>query len=633
MDDIFIYSEDKSTIIGVKDKTVEYLSIPDNVSKIKDHAFDECISLKRIEVDPENKHFSSIEGILYNKECSKLVRVPLSYNGEYKMPDNVNEVESSCFAGCNSLTSITINISVEDLKCSKYLAGLEALSNISVNPLNSHYQSFDGVLYDKPLSTLLSCPKKKGGKLSIPEGVETISRDAFFTNQEIEYISFPRSLRLLKALKYQSCILSCTGLKHIDVDKENASFSSCDGVLYDKELTTIIRYPANKKNGYSIPLGIKEIGWHAFSYAKYLQNITIPKSVRKINGCAFLRSSLEYVKISEGVETIGINAFGKCHLLEMAEIPQGVHSMFNVFSECENLKNVVFAGAPKEIKNCFEGCISIKEPIITHKKLIHIPEEFRGVYQLPGYIKVIKESAFSHCNLEEIVIPDSVEIIEDNAFCGAKSLKKIRLSSSLSEIGKGAFWNCTELESITIPNGINKINDSVFGWCRSLKTVKLPKTLEYIGVDAFNGCQNLENIIMPESLQELAERAFYGCSNLKLIRVPFGVEKIKSKTFYGCKSINSISIPKSVKTISTDAFADAEVKHADMPEGWDSKRSNLGLPPAPYRPITYNNYPRNRGAYTYGRISPCPYCGSHAVNSYADGTAECESCGGEYRYA
>lgn len=613
-------------------KELKTVFIGKNVSTINDDAFSKCEKLVSIDVHPENKFFMSINGVLYNKECTKLVRVPLSYVGDFVMPESIAEMEFSCFTGCNSITNIHINKNITELKCCGYLAELASLSSINVNTSNTAYQSIDGVLYDKQMTTLLSVPKMNEGKLIIPEGIEKISQSAFFKNEKIEYISLPRSLRMTIFYHITKGFLSCMALKHLDVNEENPDYASKDGILYDKGFTTIIGYPANSNHEYSFPLSVKKIGRWAFANTKNLKEIVIPSTVQIIEPGAFMNSSLEYVEIKEGVETIN-SAFANCHLLKMVKIPKTVQSISNAFSNCDNLSKVELNGVPKEMNDCFEGCSSIIEPIIYDDILIHVPERFSGIYKVPENVKTIKQNAFTNCNVEEVYLPDSVNIIETSAFSRLKSLKRIRLSNSLKEIGKHAFNSCTDLEEIAIPNSIDLINDFTFWNCKKLKYVKLPKELKSIGSGAFRFCSKLESITMPETLSDLGESAFSECKNLRMIRVPYEVDTIKSKTFENCKSLYSISVARSVKTIYNNAFSGTNIKEADMSETWDSKRQKLGLPPAPYRPSHYRSYQPRTGAYTYGRISPCPYCGSRSVQSYADGTAVCESCGGEYRYA
>jgi hypothetical protein len=105
----------------------------------------------------------------------------------------------------------------------------------------------------------------------------------------------------------------CFGLTTITVDSDNAYFSSQDGVLFNKDKTTLVAYPVAKNGSYSIPSTVTTIGYYAFFYCNSLTSITIPDSVTTIDVAAFANcSALTSITIGNGVTSIGSDAFYNC---------------------------------------------------------------------------------------------------------------------------------------------------------------------------------------------------------------------------------------------------------------------------------------------------------------------------------
>ena len=131
----------------------------------------------------------------------------------------------------------------------------------------------------------------------------------------------------------------------------------------------------------------------------------------------------------------------------------------------------------------------------------------------------------------EVVIPEWIKVIRENA-----------------------FWGCKNLTSICLPDGVSKIENYAFGQCESLKEINIPQSVTRIGPSAFYNCRNLTSIIIPEGMTVIEEHTFSGCKSLKEIDIPEGVTKIEWCAFYGCKNLTGIRIPNSVKEIDESAF-------------------------------------------------------------------------------
>ena len=206
--------------------------------------------------------------------------------------------------------------------------------------------------------------------ISIPNSVKNIGYGAFAICTNLKSITIPSSVSSIGKCAFHSC----SNLKSINVEKDNTSYSSSDGILYDKNFETLVCYPVGKqytyfkisdnvkKIGYDafghcaniktiiIPDSVTEIDEIAFSYCTNLKNITISNSVTNINPCAFeFCSSLTSVAIPDSVKTIGQSAFYQCTNLTSVRIPYStVIDGDKVFGGCSNLSIYGVKGSDAE---------------------------------------------------------------------------------------------------------------------------------------------------------------------------------------------------------------------------------------------------------------------------------------------
>lgn len=177
---------------------------------------------------------------------------------------------------------------------------------------------------------------------------------------------------------------------------------------------------------------------------------------------------------------------------------------------------------------------------------------------VPNSVKIIGEDAFTGCiGITTVVLPDSVQEIrsgshERGAFAGCTAMTSIVIPNSVQKIGSLAFKDCKSLASVTIPDSVQTIGWGAFSGCSSLTSVKIPDSVQKIGSGAFEDCSSLSSIIIPNSIQEIA--LFSGCSSLTSVKIPNSVREIGSSAFSRCKSLTLITIPDSVRTIGDSAF-------------------------------------------------------------------------------
>ena len=134
-------------------------------------------------------------------------------------------------------------------------------------------------------------------------------------------------------------------------------------------------------------------------------------------------------------------------------------------------------------------------------------------------------------NIEEIVLPDNIEVIPESCFNSLKKLKKVKLPANLKTIGAYAFYMCGNIEEIVLPDNIEVISEGCFRGLKKLKKLKLPANLKKIEAHAFNHCASLSEIEIPDKVTTIGRSAFYDCPKIKSVTLPKGIQEIGSAAF------------------------------------------------------------------------------------------------------
>ena len=251
----------------------------------------------------------------------------------------------------------------------------------------------------------------------------------------------------------------CSSLASIIVGENNKDYLSEDGVLFNKDKTELIVYPAKKEGiSYTLPDSVTSIGDCAFYSCESLENITIPDSVTSI-----------------GAEAFSYTAY------------------YN------------------DNNNWQDGVLYIGNHLI--KANDEVPVE----YTVKDGTKTIAGSAFYNCSsLTSITLPDSVTSIGVQAFYECSLLEIINIPDSVTSIGGRAFSHCDSLTSIILPDGVTSIGDMAFYYCSSLESISIPDSVTSIGLRAFDGCSSLTSITIPDSVTSIGDSAFSGCNRLTI---------------------------------------------------------------------------------------------------------------------
>jgi len=177
--------------------------------------------------------------------------------------------------------------------------------------------------------------------------------DAFQIYSKITSVVIPATVTKIGV----GAFVWCESLTSINVDEGNTAYSSENGVLYNKNKTTLVVYPGGKKGVFAIPNGVTGIGEEAFNCCINLTGVIIPDSVTNIGDRAFYNcTGLIKADIGKGITRIGEKAFAWCERLTGVTLSSGLTGIDgNAFAGCISLASVTFAGTIKS--NRFDNSV------------------------------------------------------------------------------------------------------------------------------------------------------------------------------------------------------------------------------------------------------------------------------------
>ncbi|HUA69381.1 MAG TPA: leucine-rich repeat protein [Candidatus Saccharimonadales bacterium] len=282
------------------------VSLSTNVSDIEDYAFYDCPGLTAITVNTNNLWYSSVGGVLFDKNGDTLIEYPAgNAASSYTMPNTVTNIGMEAFFGCPNLTGVTFGTNVSIIGGAAF-----------------EYSALDSI--------------------TLPNSVTVISGDAFAECGGLTNITIGTGVT---NIQYQA-FLGCPSVLAVAVAPGNPAFSSVDGVLFNTNETALYLYPAGSSGtSYAIPDSVTNIVAYAFMESYNLASITFGTNVESIGDSAFEDCfNLTSITIPNSVTNLGYFIFYNCFNLENIVIGTGVTSIgYQVFAYCVNLEGVYFS--------------------------------------------------------------------------------------------------------------------------------------------------------------------------------------------------------------------------------------------------------------------------------------------------
>ncbi len=592
---------DKSNILGNYKFTVTDLVIGKNAGVF-------AISgvfgskLENVDVEEGNPNYTSVDGVLYDKEITAVIYYPSGRSGSYTLPTTIKTIGARVFENTAEMNEIVFPATVESIGESAF-QGCSKLERVvfeqGETPLTIGDAAFKSCssLIEINLpnrltaisnSMLFGCSKLTS--IVVPDTIKFIGDEAFRNCSKLTTITLPSSLEEIEETEGSNAGTAslntgvrihafdyCASLTSISISENNKNFKTIDGILYKviydnenvKGLDLII-CPQGKEGEIVVAENVINVTAYSFYDTDLVTKVVFSDNSNGItfNTKVFYTcNKLEEVVLPTGMVNLPENLFYSCQKLASVEIPNTVIKLSGAaFYDCTSLASITFEEGGTEgleIEKGTKGTSGTVYQGMFYKnkniKTLILPERTTNIgdYAFASYASGYGYTSGDYsCSLETVVIPSTVKSIGVYAFYGC-NIKNLTFTDGETEltIGDRAFSK-TLLEDIVLPGRLKTVADYAFTSLTSLKNITFSEKIEKIGTGTFSSCSNLTSIILPNSLKEIGTSAFSSCTKLESVNFPNGssLETIGSKAFNSCSNLTSIIIPKTVKTIKDQAF-------------------------------------------------------------------------------
>jgi hypothetical protein len=562
------------------------VTIPASVSSIATNAFLETPAI--LNVESGNQYYSSLDGVLFNKDKTLLIQAPTSKTGSYSIPSTVLTIGESAFSRCDKITAIVFNNSL-----------------VTIEEYAFH------ICYGLT-------------SINLPSMLETIKANGFYNCEGLKSISIPASVKTIG----RSAFTLTTG--NVTVDPGNQYFSSADGVLYNKDKTVLIHYPLDKNGSFIIPNTVTEIGTEAFYSCENLTGITLPAGLKIIHERAFMFcEKLPSVDLPKGITTIGFQAFEQCYALTSFVFPEGIQEInHNVLYYNTGLKSITLPSSITFIGNqAFASCSKLTSLTVNKispvdmtdddsrdafqyipkdKCTLFVPfgskaayskafqwKDFTSITEMTGMFPSTYSVKFNHSNgTKKIYFASSVAwtAVSDQSWLkinpaskstsdsvsftveantGALRTAKVTFSSAglpdkIIEVDQYGFAHYTvtagEVKN-TIGSSLSEISKLKLSGtidARDFKTIRDDMlfltevdlsnavVVSYSGTEGTYGNEQYDYAANQLPLDAFGDYSYPPKNKFKSIILPLSITSIDHSSFYNCGGLTSLSIPPSV---------------------------------------------------------------------------------------
>lgn len=621
---------------------LDEITLPDSIKEFSPTLFDGCSALQNVYIS-NNAKYKSVNGVICGVNQTSgavdtILYFPKGRDGEYTIPAGITAIGEAAFKGNTKLTKLTVPgyvtyIGKEAFRGCSGILELEFLGKANDESLTIEESAFYGL--------------SKIEELTLPENLKVMKAHAFGGTSKLRTLNLNIVRTVVDYAEYSfhtdatsptgylyyinigkdtpkidnfGNVLGGSSLKEVNVDENNQSYFSQDGVLFSRTLgenaeIEIAYFPEGIEGEYVIPETIegkgtiKTIGGNVFLNKKLITSVVIPKSVTKIGdsafkGCSlletvtFANADMALAEDGSNALELGSNAFQNCTVLKNITLPQRLVFIGDyAFRYCHALEEITI---PKNVETLEETYAKSDYPAkeITRNRTftncnmlraINVEEGNKNYFSVDGLLyknnydndKKITGSTLIICpggKTGVVDIDPSVEKIEALAFYANENVTEVMFSKGIKGtgllIGDAAFNACKKLAKLSLPNGLQAINAKTFYQCESLEEVFIPKTVTFIGVDAFSKCTNLRIVNIEDGYIYKETKGEDGEVTKEIVNyLEIGAGKATSDyegnytyngAFANCPALAEITIPNRMKTVGQYAFVNSGLKTVNL---------------------------------------------------------------------
>ena len=395
-------------------------------------------------------------------------------------------------------------------------------------------------------------------------------------------------------------IFGCNVFNYFNVDPANPYNTSIDGILYDKNLTTLVACPTTYVGNVSIPASVLYLGDGAFySCINITGELIVPAGVTTTNQDSlnlgykiptFSGAGMSSVVFQDGFTTVASNAFSNCANLVSVYLPSSTTSIADRAFEAsaiQRLLNFENTSITSIGAYAFLRCTSLDGTITFPSTLTNLGEEaFQYCSNIDALVfndcaVNIGRYAFEYCSSIQsvdfgsqlrslgncvfrgnstldgtITIPSTCTSIASYVFQDCTNIDRLVIENASMSIGAMAFYNCSAMTSVSLGTKLTSIDQSAFRGAGISGTVSIPNTCRFIGDYAFHSCANLTGITIGTNVQTIGTAAFYGCSNVTSLTMnSTALTTVGAEAFISLsKMAGSIAFPSTCTSIGQSAF-------------------------------------------------------------------------------
>lgn len=399
--------------------------------------------------------------------------------------------------------------------------------------------------------------------LVLPEGLEVIGSRAFTGCDGITSIRIPASVEELYGSSFAGC-----KIKAYEVDEENEHYTAIDGVVYTKDLKTLVAFPsAYPHKHFVVPSTTKVISDGAFMDSQ-IESVDLPNGLSVIEYWAFEGASIRSIEIPDTVTEVGEIAFRFCGNLEHVKLSAGLTEVpRQMFSSCYKLKEL---DIPSNIKSIHYSALAWCDSL----EILHLHDGLEEI--VPEGPMLIRDG-----KLREVVFPKTLKKVPGGVFNYSPYLNEYQIdpTNSFFCVKDGALYSKDGKILYAVPN-------------RNRTDFVIPEGVEEIGEMAFIYMTDLCQITLPQTLRIIGKRVFQGCDKLKSIRIPAEVIEVERCFLFSCDSLKTVVLESAVPPKMTGDVRDNE---------WIYEKVNLIVPEN-----SVELYKKAKGWKCFGSIESYP---------------------------